>query len=98
MNFLINAAFDHLRMRRLSEGGVYYTFPFPNAAFTGGRRLKEEIRYVKFRKLLPRNQNFSVKIKVFWKLVTKATEKIQVTPFFYGLISANLVHRSSVYY
>ena len=30
MNFLINAAFEHLRMRR------YFTFPFPNAAFKRG--------------------------------------------------------------
>ena len=30
-------------MRRLSEGGVYYTFPFPNAAFIGRRRLEEEM-------------------------------------------------------
>ena len=33
-----------IRGQRLLEGGV---FPFPNAAFIGGRRLKEEIRYVK---------------------------------------------------
>ena len=28
-------------MRRLLEGGVYFTFLFPNKAFTGGRRLQE---------------------------------------------------------
>ena len=27
------------------EVGVYFTFPFPNAAFIGGQRLKEEMRY-----------------------------------------------------
>ena len=36
VNFLINAAFEHLRMRRLLESDVYFTFPFPNAAFIGG--------------------------------------------------------------
>ena len=50
VNFLINAAFDPLRMRRLFGGDVYFTFSFPNAAFIGGfvtgRRLKEEIRYL----------------------------------------------------
>ena len=30
---------------RSLEGGVYFTSPFSNAAFIGGRRLKEEIRY-----------------------------------------------------
>ena len=39
MNFLTNAVFEHLRMRRLLEGGVYYTFPFPNGGFIGGQRL-----------------------------------------------------------
>ena len=34
-----------IRGRRLLEGGVYFTFPFPNVSFIGGRRLKEEIRY-----------------------------------------------------
>ena len=44
VNFLINAAFEHLRTRRLLGGDIYFTFPFPNAAFIGGRRSKEEIR------------------------------------------------------
>ena len=39
MNFLINAVFVHLKR------GVYFTFPLPNTAFIGGRRLKEEGRY-----------------------------------------------------
>ena len=34
-------------MRCLLEGGVYFSFPFPNAAFIRGRRLKDEIRYLK---------------------------------------------------
>ena len=34
---------DRVKGRRLVEDGVYFTFPFPNAAFIGGRRLKEEI-------------------------------------------------------
>ena len=38
-----------IRGRRLLEGGVYFTFPFPNAVFIRGRCLKEEIPYV-FRK------------------------------------------------
>ena len=33
-------------MWRLLRGGVYFTFPFPNAAFIGGRRLEEEVRYL----------------------------------------------------
>ena len=37
-----NAVF--IRGRHLLDGGFYFTFPFPNAAFIGGRRLKEEIR------------------------------------------------------
>ena len=45
VSFLTNAAFEHLRMRRLLKGGVYFTLSFPNAAFIGGRRLKEEIQY-----------------------------------------------------
>ena len=32
-------------MRCLLGGGVNFTFPFSNAAFIGGRRLKEEIQY-----------------------------------------------------
>ena len=39
VNFVIDVAFEHLRMRRLLEGGVHFTVPFPNAAFIGGRRL-----------------------------------------------------------
>ena len=31
--------------RRLLEGGVYFAFLFLNAAFIGGQRLKDEIRY-----------------------------------------------------
>ena len=42
MNFLINAAFEHFRMPRLLKGGVYFMFPFPNAAFIEKRRLKEK--------------------------------------------------------
>ena len=45
VNFLINGALEHLRMRCLLGGGVYFTFPSQNAAFIGGRRLKEEIQY-----------------------------------------------------
>ena len=40
MNFLINATFEDAGS---IGGGVYFTFPFPNAAFIGGRHLKEEI-------------------------------------------------------
>ena len=36
VNFLINAAFEHLRMGRLLGGGVYFIPPFPNAAFIRG--------------------------------------------------------------
>ena len=43
MNFLINAAFEDAASIR---GGAYFTFPFSNAVFIGGRRLKEEIRYM----------------------------------------------------
>ena len=39
VKFLIKAALEHLRMRCLLGGGVYFTFPFPNAAFIGGRGL-----------------------------------------------------------
>ena len=48
VNFLTNAAFAHLGVRRLLEGGIYFTFPFPNASCIGGRRLKEEIQYHEF--------------------------------------------------
>ena len=47
LNFLINAAFEDaafIRGQCLLEGVVYFTFPSPNAAFIGVRRLKEEIR------------------------------------------------------
>ena len=37
---------EHLKMRRLLEGGFYFIFPIPNAALIGGRRLKEEIQYL----------------------------------------------------
>ena len=40
VNFLINATFEYLRMQRLlARGDVYFTFPFQNAAFIGGRRV-----------------------------------------------------------
>ena len=35
------------RMRRLMEGGVYFSFSFLNAAFIEGRSSKEEIKYIK---------------------------------------------------
>ena len=44
VKFLLNAAVKHLRIRRLLrgqrllEGGVYFTFPFPNAVFIGERQ------------------------------------------------------------
>ena len=44
VSFLIDAAFEHLRMRDLLVGGIYFNFPFLNAAFIVGWRLKEEIR------------------------------------------------------
>ena len=34
-----------IRGRRFLEGAVYFTFPFTNTVFIGGRRLKKEIRY-----------------------------------------------------
>ena len=76
-------------MRRLSEG---------MRCLLEGGVLRRKYGTSKFCKLLPWNQNFSVTIKVFGKLVTMATEKIQVTPFFYSLLNVNLVHRSSVCY
>ena len=36
VNFLINATFEHVRMRRLLGSSVYFTSFFPNAAFKRG--------------------------------------------------------------
>ena len=51
MNFLINAAFEQLRMGCLLEGSVYFTLPFPNVAFIRGCvyervAFKRVIRYI----------------------------------------------------
>ena len=42
----VNVLFNPCRMCRLLEGGVYFTFPFPNAAFIREMRLKEQIPHV----------------------------------------------------
>ena len=40
----LGALVDLVEFEVLSEGCVYFTFPFPNVAFIGGRRLEKQIQ------------------------------------------------------